>query len=275
MFLEGFLCLVLIVLAAYTYDDAPVLEFLHPHLEFGERLADAKSVTKLDALQSVVAYHTAPEGVVEVEDYTFLELALYGADDVHHPRRHIRDGVEGEYHLRGGIHHRVEHHVASQLVLQAGDVTDKKVGKILRQAHQFVVHLAHLPGERRLHLVGVAAKHRVLNLGIVEVYHLRPGGGADAAHEVNPPVRQCRLFPGRQQTVVFVPLVCGLEHHDVFGIEGVEVARGIHELPLHLVVLSLEQINMDTYLHAPSLDGGRQKLRGGITQQGDFNSLVG
>ncbi len=110
----------------------------------------------------------------------------------------------------------------------------------MRQAHQFVVHLAHLPRERRLHLVGVAAEHSVLNLGIVEVYHLRPGGGADAAHEVNPPVRQCRLFPGRQQTVVFVPLVRGLEHHDVLGIEGVEVARGVHELPLHLVVLSLK-----------------------------------
>ena len=147
MFLEGFLGGVLIVLRGHADDDAALFELLDPHLELGEGLADAQSVSQLDAFQTVVTDDTAPNCVVEVEDETLLELSLRCAYNVHDAAGHIGQGIEAEHHLGTGIHIRCEHQVASQLVLKGGDVADEEVGILLREIHQSHVQLAHLIGE--------------------------------------------------------------------------------------------------------------------------------
>ena len=85
MLLKRFFRCLLIILGGHADDDTSLLEFLHPHLELRESLADAQSMPQLDALKSVVSNDTSPDGIVEVEDQAFLELSLDGTDDIHHP----------------------------------------------------------------------------------------------------------------------------------------------------------------------------------------------
>ena len=250
---ERLLGLVLVVLRGYADDDAALAQLLHPHLKLREGLADAQAVAELDSLQPVVAYHSAPKGVVQVQDEAFLELSPAGADDVHHPAGHVGDSVDAEHHLRADVDVGVEHEVAAQLVLQPSDVADEQVGVLLGKFHQSEVEFAHLIGERRLHLVGVGAEHRVLNLRIVEADDLlaaQCGCLGYGLHKLQPLAGQGDLLLRREHAVLLAEFVGGLEKDDELGVVFVELAVGIHELLVHLVVLGLEEVDVVSFGHA-------------------------
>ena len=144
MFLKRFFSRFLVILRSHADNNATLFEFLHPHLELREGLSDAKSVTKLDALQTVVTNDTAPYSIVQVENQAFLELSLNGTNDIHHPRSHIWKSIHAQDHFCADVDIWRKHKVTTELILETGNVTNEKVRILLREVHQLIVELPDL-----------------------------------------------------------------------------------------------------------------------------------
>ena len=111
MLLKRFFRRILIILGGNTDNDTPSLQFLNPHLEFSKCLANTKTMSQLNTLQSVITNDTTPNGIVKVKYQALLELSLDGTHDIHHSRGDIGQRIHAENHLRTHIDIRGKHHV--------------------------------------------------------------------------------------------------------------------------------------------------------------------
>ena len=118
---------IFVVLGSYADNNSTLFELLYPHLELGERFANTQSMTKLDALQTVISNYSTPNGVVEVKDQAFLELPFHGTNNVHYSGCYIRQCIHGENHLCAGIDVGCKHNVTAKFVLKSCNITDEEV----------------------------------------------------------------------------------------------------------------------------------------------------
>ncbi len=80
---------ILVVLAARSEDDPTLFQLLEIQLKFRESVPRAK-LADLDSVEPVITDDTAPQCVVEIDDYTFFYTAAQCRYHVHGLLRKVR-----------------------------------------------------------------------------------------------------------------------------------------------------------------------------------------
>ena len=126
--LKRLTCLVLVVLAADTDDNATVLEFLYPLLDFSIGLPYSQAMAYLNVLPTVITHDSTPKGVVQIQYKTLGKPTFDCADNIPGSGSHKRQRIQTQKHFRAHINAGIKEKIPAKLCLQFGKVADIKIG---------------------------------------------------------------------------------------------------------------------------------------------------